>query len=275
MLDKKPTEAPQLQSELREPHLYEKYHALIVVMLKLTLEKNALTFSTISQQRNGTGSLTHWGRVTHICVGNLTIIGSDNGLSPGRRQAIIWTSAEILLIEPPGTSFSEIIEIHTISFNKMHLKMSSAKWWSFCSGLNVLNPPHIYSAQPLPSCFVDILAAQTPWHWSSLPWIFRFQQQKGQLSCMYKASDGSQNSSSGQVARPYLPLTFLVHFPSLSYKLLTFKLFTELPQLTGIVANKRIWFMISNIPRDLHRGEALYISLIDFQRTSTETKSFQ
>ena len=24
--------------------------------------------------------LTHWGRVTHICFGNLTIIGSDNGL---------------------------------------------------------------------------------------------------------------------------------------------------------------------------------------------------
>ena len=35
--------------------------------------------------------LTHWGRVTHICVGNLTIIGPDNGLSPARRQAIIWT----------------------------------------------------------------------------------------------------------------------------------------------------------------------------------------
>ena len=34
-------------------------------------------------------SLTHWGRVTHICVGQLTIIGSDNGLSPGRRQANI------------------------------------------------------------------------------------------------------------------------------------------------------------------------------------------
>ena len=41
--------------------------------------------------------LTHWGRVTHICVGNLTIIGSDNGLSPGRRQAIIWTNVGILL----------------------------------------------------------------------------------------------------------------------------------------------------------------------------------
>ena len=36
--------------------------------------------------------------MTHICVGKLTIIGSDNGLSPGRRQAIIWTNDGILLI---------------------------------------------------------------------------------------------------------------------------------------------------------------------------------
>ena len=34
-------------------------------------------------------SLTHWGRVTHICVSKLSIFGLDNGLSPGRRQAII------------------------------------------------------------------------------------------------------------------------------------------------------------------------------------------
>ena len=53
-------------------------------------------------------SLTHWGRVTHICIGNLTIIGSDNGLSPGRRQAITWTNAGILLIGPLGTNLSEI-----------------------------------------------------------------------------------------------------------------------------------------------------------------------
>ena len=45
-------------------------------------------------------ALTHWGRVTHICVGKLTIIASDNGLLSGRRQAIIWTSAGILLIGP-------------------------------------------------------------------------------------------------------------------------------------------------------------------------------
>ena len=48
----------------------------------------------------------HWGRVTHICVVNLTIIGSNNGLSPGRRQAIIWTNAGILLIGPLGNNFN-------------------------------------------------------------------------------------------------------------------------------------------------------------------------
>ena len=83
--------------------------------------------------------LTHWGRVTHICVGNLTIIGSDNGLSPGRRRAIIWTNAGILLIWPLGTNSSEIlIGIQTFSFTKLHLKTSSAKWRPFCLGLNVL-----------------------------------------------------------------------------------------------------------------------------------------
>ena len=57
----------------------------------------------------GDSELTHWGRVTHICVNKLTIIGSDNGLSPGRRQAIIWTNDWILLIGPLGTNFSDIL----------------------------------------------------------------------------------------------------------------------------------------------------------------------
>ena len=83
--------------------------------------------------------LTHWGRVKHICVCKLTIIGSDNGLSPGRRQAIILTKAGILLIGPLSTNFSEISsDIHSFSFKKMYLKRSSAKWRPFCFGLNVL-----------------------------------------------------------------------------------------------------------------------------------------
>ena len=80
-----------------------------------------------------------WGRVTHICVSKQTIIGSDNGLSPGRRQAIIWTNAGILLIGPLGANFSEIlIEIIIFSFKKMRFKVSSAKWRPFCLGLNGL-----------------------------------------------------------------------------------------------------------------------------------------
>ena len=84
--------------------------------------------------------LTHWGRVTHICVSNLANIASDNGLSPGRRQAIIRTNAEMLLIRPLGTNFSEILmDILILSFKKMRLKVSSAKWRPFCLGLNVLS----------------------------------------------------------------------------------------------------------------------------------------
>ena len=61
------------------------------------------------------------------------IIGSDNGLSPIRRQAIIWTNAGLLLIGHQGTNFSEIwIEIPTFSFKKMCLTISSAKCRPFC-----------------------------------------------------------------------------------------------------------------------------------------------
>ena len=78
--------------------------------------------------------------MTHICVRKITIIGSDNGLSPGRRQAIIWTNVGILLIGPLGTNFSEIlIEIYIFSFKKMNLKMLSGKWRPFCLCLNVLS----------------------------------------------------------------------------------------------------------------------------------------
>ena len=87
-------------------------------------------------------ALTHWGRVTHICVSKLTTIGSDNGLSPSRLQAIIWTNAGILLIRPLGTNVSEIsIKIHNFSFKKINLKMSYGKWRPFCLGLNVLSTP--------------------------------------------------------------------------------------------------------------------------------------
>ena len=75
--------------------------------------------------------LTHWGRVTHICVSKLT-------------------NAGLLLIGPLGTNFSEIlVEIITFSFKKMHLKVSSGKWWPSCLGLNVLSHDAMYSVSTL------------------------------------------------------------------------------------------------------------------------------
>ena len=73
-------------------------------------------------------SLNHWGRVTHICVSQLTMTGSDNGFLPGRRQAIIWTNAGTLLIGTLGTKFREM---------KMHLK-TSGKLRKFCLRLNLI-----------------------------------------------------------------------------------------------------------------------------------------
>ena len=64
--------------------------------------------------------LTQWGRVMHICVGNVSIIGSDNGLSPARRQATIWTNVGILL----GTNFSDIFfQVH--AFENVVSKMAA------------------------------------------------------------------------------------------------------------------------------------------------------
>ena len=96
--------------------------------------------NVVPKSIQGYKQLTHWGRVTHICVSDLTSIGSDNGLSPGRRQAIIRTNAGILSIGPLGTNFDEIsIGIQTFSLKKMHFKVSSAKWHPFCLSLNVLS----------------------------------------------------------------------------------------------------------------------------------------
>ena len=84
-------------------------------------------------------TLLNCGRVTHICVRNLTIIGSDDCLSPGRCHAIIWTDAGILLIWSSETDFNEnLIKNHTFSFKTICLKMSSGRWRPLCLGLHVL-----------------------------------------------------------------------------------------------------------------------------------------
>ena len=90
---------------------------------RLSKHSRGWWFETLSyplwRHRNVIKPFSHWGRVTHICVSKLTIIGSDNGLSCGRHQAIVWTNARILLIQTSRTNFSEILsEIHPISFTE-------------------------------------------------------------------------------------------------------------------------------------------------------------
>ena len=117
----------------------ELHHREKLFPLDVNCECHVVKFVLGLQQNLINTPLIHWGRVTHICVSKLTIIGSDNGLSPGRRQAIIWTNAELLFIIPLRTNFNEMfIEILIFSLMKMRLKVSSAKWHPFCLCLNVL-----------------------------------------------------------------------------------------------------------------------------------------
>ena len=76
----------------------------------------------------------------HKATDILASIGSGNGLVPVRRQAITWISADLLFIRTPGTNFNDILfDIKRFSFEKMHWKISSAKYRPYCSGLAVLN----------------------------------------------------------------------------------------------------------------------------------------
>ena len=89
----------------------------------------------------------------HKCVSKLTIIGSDNGLSPGRRQAISWTNAGISLIVPSGKNSP--LNLHRnsyISIQKMQLKMSSPERRQFCLGPNVLKLTWVNSMETYATC---------------------------------------------------------------------------------------------------------------------------
>ena len=66
------------------------------------------------------------------------IIGSDNGWSaPCHYLNQCWNIANSKLRNTLQWNL-KWSEIHTFSFTKMHLEMSSAKWRQFCLGLNVI-----------------------------------------------------------------------------------------------------------------------------------------
>ena len=100
----------------------------------------------------------------YICISELGITGSGNGLSPMRHQAIAWISDDLLSTGTLRTNFSEILlKIWRFSCTKIHLKMSSVKWRLFCLSLSVLNsspPSAAYMCQWIGSALVQIMACR-------------------------------------------------------------------------------------------------------------------
>ena len=147
--------------------------------------------------------------MTHVCVSKLTIIGSDNGLSPGWRQAIIWSNAGILLVRNLRNKFHWNYKQNSyIIIKKMHLNVSSEKWWPFCLGFNVLRYVNIFcpfstfkhhtllkfipkERKYIHNCIQSISCLlmtwwckepghQQPWYWRCYLRILWYMQQKGQ-----------------------------------------------------------------------------------------------
>ena len=109
--------------------------------------------------------------MTHICVSKLTIIGSDNGLAPERRQANIWNNAGVLLNGTSGTNFREILsEIHTCSLKDMQLKTSSGKRRPFCHCLNVLKKTTYSIRWTMPICRRKV-NNELLWAELMIPWL--------------------------------------------------------------------------------------------------------
>ena len=109
------------------------YELRMDIVCKWTLIRK---YGWLAHIQTGRQQLTHWGRVAHICVSKLTIIGSDTGLLPGRRQTIIWTDAAILFIRTLGTIFSEIVSKNSYIFIR-----ENAFEYVVCEMLAILSRP--------------------------------------------------------------------------------------------------------------------------------------
>ena len=100
---------------------------------------------------------------------NHAIIGSDNGMSHERRQAIIWANAEILLIGHLGTISSEIsINIYTFSFKKMPLELLCWKMAAILSGpqcVKCCTAVSLYGLKPQSSHSLEYYHLGCTYHW--------------------------------------------------------------------------------------------------------------
>ena len=60
-------------------------------------------------------------------------------MEKNRHQAFIWTSAGLSKLDTQVEALVKFDSKTIFLYNKMTVKMSSAKWWPFCLDLNVLS----------------------------------------------------------------------------------------------------------------------------------------
>ena len=165
---------------------------------------------------------------------NWVRIGSDNGLSPIRCQAIIWTNAWLFSIWPLGANFSEIlIKLQHFSFTIPHLKMFSAKWLPFCpEGDDLLvhrnNWPFesasYHSLCEINATVLKILFVQWYVNYASLFWIWITHYIHTKLCNVithpcHNFSGFAKLSLQfgyGWVINPYIDYWMSLHFPALN-----------------------------------------------------------
>ena len=114
-------------------------------------KRRRANYDVIVMPHRHSDRLSHCGRDTQMCVSKLTIMGSNNGLSPGRRQVIIWINAEILLIELLWTYSEILIEIYTFSFKENAFVNVVWKMSAILS-----RPQCVYSSRLHRLCLTDI-----------------------------------------------------------------------------------------------------------------------
>ena len=102
-----------------------------------------------------------------VCVRNLVIIGSGNGLAPVRCQAITWTNANLMPHGPSGTKLRLTFNQNT--FYKTIVWKISAKWdrAAFCSS-QYIKHPHMPRANLLTYLEPDWVVNFTYRFWDSL-----------------------------------------------------------------------------------------------------------
>ena len=133
--------------------MWHSFEGITKEDLKITISKTQLKFAISKSwpEHPATNELTHWGRVTQICISKLTIIGSDNGLSPGWHQVIIWNNAGILLIGALGTSLSKILIKNQYIFIQENVfendvwKMAAILSWHKCVKTCMWNLLHLHN----------------------------------------------------------------------------------------------------------------------------------